>query len=77
MCVYTDEELADHPWLTIRSAVDSFNRNRRGGISPGVTLCVDGSMGSWQGLAANVDDAVLRLPHVTKIARKPSGRGWN
>ena len=25
----------------------------------------------------NVDDAVVRLPHVTKIAWKPSGRGWN
>eukprot|EP00731_Ephydatia_muelleri_P009180 Em0004g1518a len=73
LCVYTDEELADDPWLPIRSAVDSFNRNRRGGISPGVTLCADESMGSWRGLAAKVDDAVVGLPHVTKIARKPEG----
>ena len=75
LCVYTDEELADDPWLPIRSAVDSFNRNRRGGISPGVTLCADESMGSWRGLAAKVDDAVVGLPHVTKIARKPEGVG--
>ena len=54
LCVYTDEELADDPWLPIRSAVDSFNRNRRGGISPGGTLCADESMGSWRGLAAKV-----------------------
>ena len=48
LCVYTDEELADDPWLPIQSAVDSFNRNRRGSISPGVTLCADESMGSWR-----------------------------
>ena len=75
LCVYTDEELADDLWLPIRSAVESFNRNRRGGISPGVTLCADESMGSWRGLAAKVDDAVVGLPHVTKIARKPEGVG--
>ena len=42
----------------------SFNRNRSGGISPGVTLRADESMGSWRGLSANVDDAVVGLPHV-------------
>ena len=72
--MYTNEELADDSWLPIRSAVDSFNTNCRGGISPGVTLCADESMGSWRGLA-NVDDAVVVLPHVTKIARKPEGVG--
>mgnify|MGYP003472404223 CR=1 FL=1 len=55
--------------------MDSFNRNRREGISPGVTLCADERMGSWRGLAAKVDDAVVGLPHVTKIARKPEGVG--
>ena len=74
MCVH-DEELADDPWLPIRSAVDSFNRNRRESISPGVTLCADESMGSWRGLSAEVDNAVVGLPHVTKIARKPEGVG--
>ena len=33
LCVYTDEELADDPWLLIRSAVDSFNRNHSRGVS--------------------------------------------
>ena len=32
-------------------------------------------MESWRGLSANVDDAVVGLPHVTKIARKPEGVG--
>ena len=73
--MYTNEELADDSWLSIRCAVDSFNTNCRGGISPCVTLCADKSMGSWRGLAANVDDAVVGLPHVTKIARKPEGVG--
>eukprot|EP00731_Ephydatia_muelleri_P008789 Em0004g1127a len=61
--------------MTLASGGVRRDMNRSRGISPGVTLCADKSIGSWRGLAANVDDAVVGLPHVTEIARKPEGVG--
>ncbi|OWY95099.1 hypothetical protein PHMEG_00034987, partial [Phytophthora megakarya] len=70
---FSDGYLSDDPWKPIRLGVDRFNARRKDFVSPGNLLCVDECISAWKGREGKYcHDG---LPHKTKIARKPEGKG--
>ncbi|KUF99681.1 hypothetical protein AM588_10008680 [Phytophthora nicotianae] len=70
---FTSDPTAEDPWKPIRPIVDGFNERRKRVVNPGNILCIDECMSAWKGRESKYcHDG---LPHKTKIARKPEGKG--
>ncbi|OWZ13602.1 hypothetical protein PHMEG_00013046, partial [Phytophthora megakarya] len=69
----SDGHNGSDPWKPIRPIIDEFNARRQRVVSPGNILCVDECMSAWKGREAKYHHD--RLPHKTKITRKPEGKG--
>ena len=53
LCQYSKDDLKEDPWVPVRSAVISFNKNREEGLWPGSVLCADKVWVPRKGLLLN------------------------
>ncbi|KAF4044572.1 Transposase IS4 [Phytophthora infestans] len=70
---FADNISSDDPWWSIRPFIDEYNAQRAKCVSPGNILVVDECMSAWKDKEAKY--AHDGLPHMTKIARMPKGKG--
>jgi hypothetical protein len=70
---FQKSQASSDPWYPVRNLIDGFNARRKDVIDPGELLCVDECLSAWKGRERKY--AHDGLPHMTKIVRKPEGRG--